>query len=215
MNKSTVIKGLFLVPMTLGIMAKTDVVSQHLNMETTVSAATTSSDMIVDQSNRDDGFWTKPYGQSGAEYIGSMKQYNGKTGYVDVNAFADIKRAAIVDTDASKYQVTFNIYNGGIWSKPYGVSGAQQVGKTNGDTRTFQVDKIAKVVYRGGTTLWVHLQNYGWVDKGCTRAQINMSEVDPTLYGRYGILPRNFDVFAIYGSQLQNANTDPADELYY
>lgn len=241
----TVMKKIVLVPLTMGVLATCGLVTQSLVANQTVSASTVTStnniDLVVDQTGRNDGLWTKPYGQAGAEYLGSMQQYNGQTitanqigttvkqrdttwrqvtingqtGYVNANAFQDVKKGAVIDTDASKYQVTFNINHGAIWTKPYGVSGAEYVGQNNGDTKTYNVDKIAKVVYRGGVTQWVHLQGYGWVDRNCTRTQINMSEVNATLYGRYGILPREFNVFNVYGNQLNNAITSNADELYY
>lgn len=239
------LKSMVLLPLTIGVLTMADYTTSQFNQGTNVAAAsvntTTSIDLTIDQTGRDDGFWTKPYGQAGAEFIGHLKDYqgdvisssnigqvvkegvttwrqvkiNGQTGYVDINAFKDEQRAAVVQTDATKYQVTFNIYNGQIWSKPYGVAGATTVGKTNGDTKTYNVDKIAKVAYRGGTTQWVHLQGYGWVDRNCTKTQINMAEVDPTLYGRYGILPRNFNVFSVYGSQLDNAITQPVNNVNY
>lgn len=239
-------KTMVLVPLTIGVLTMTDFTASQYNLDTTVSAATvnnttTSIDLTIDQTGRDDGFWTKPYGQEGAEFIGNLKNYqgnvisssnlgqvvqqgvitwrqvtiNGQTGYVDVNAFKDEQRAAVVYTDATKYQVSFNIYNGQIWSKPYGAPGATVVGKTKGDTKDYNVDKIAKVAYRGGTTEWVHLQGYGWVNRKCTRTAINMAEVDATLYGRYGILPRNFNVFSVYGTQLTNATTQPINSVYF
>ena len=241
-----IMKSMILVPLTIGVLTMADYTASQYKSDTTVSAATvnnttTSIDLTIDQTGRDDGFWTKPYGQEGAEFIGNLKNYqgnvisssnlgqvvkqgvtmwrqvtiNGQTGYVDINAFKDEQRAAVVYTDATKYQVSFNIYNGQIWSKPFGVAGATAVGKTNGDTKTYNVDKIAKVASRGGTTQWVHLQGYGWIDRQCTRTAYNMAEVDATLYGRYGILPRNFNVFSVYGTQLNNATTQPTSNVYF
>ncbi|MDI6498403.1 GW dipeptide domain-containing protein [Leuconostoc suionicum] len=241
-----IMKSMILVPLTIGVLTMADYTASQYKSETTVSAATvnntiTSIDLTIDQTGRDDGFWTKPYGQEGAEFIGNLKNYqgnvisssnlgqivqqgvttwrqvtiNGKTGYVDINAFKDEQRAAVVYTDATKYQVSFNIYNGQIWSKPFGVAGATAVGKTNGDTKTYNVDKIAKVAYRGGSTQWVHLQGYGWVDRQCTCTAYNMAEVDSTLFGRYGMLPRNFNVFSVYGTQLNNATTQPTSNVYF
>lgn len=104
---------------------------------------------------------------------------------------------------------------GGIWTKPYGVPGAEYLGGTVGDMRSFYVDKIAKIQNNGITTEWIHLQNYGWVDRTNTRSQIIMSEINYTLFGRYGILPRNYDLYSEYGSQLRQAGLTGINQLNF
>lgn len=72
--QKTTIKHMFLIAATLATLAATEVVSQELDLTQEVSVATmTQSDIVVSQNNRDDAFWTKPYGQDGAQYLGSMK----------------------------------------------------------------------------------------------------------------------------------------------
>lgn len=240
--QKTTIKHMFLIAATLATLAATEVVSQELDLTQEVSAATmTQSDIVVSQNNRDDAFWTKPYGQDGAQYLGSMKQYeglkipaaevgetitigettwrhitiHGQTGYADVNAFANVVRGAVIDISPFRYQVAFNSGGGGIWTKPYGIPGAEYLGGTVGDMRSFYVDKIAKIQNNGITTEWIHLQNYGWVDRTNTRSQIIMSEINYTLFGRYGILPRNYDLYSEYGSQLRQAGLTGINQLNF
>lgn len=130
------------------------------------------------------GIWSVPYGVKGANYVGTSDKYaydnikltekamfGDTTWYkfsVDGKVIGWVDSKAL-DKDGVKpvnFSVTIGTTNGnGIWSKPYGVMGAQYFGSTN--DYAYQTLQVIKTVKKGVTN-WYQVKNdkgvVGWID---------------------------------------------------
>ena len=131
------------------------------------------------------GIWSMPYGIPGANYLGSTDLYayrdiqlvesatyggvqwykfsiDGKVmGWIDQKALDNAGEA-----QAANFTVTIGrSSNNGIWTTPYGVTGAQYVGSTN--DYAYQTVQVVKTVKRGNTTWYQVMKDgklLGWID---------------------------------------------------
>ncbi|WP_440602971.1 GW domain-containing glycosaminoglycan-binding protein [Bacillus sp. GB_SG_008] len=131
------------------------------------------------------GVWSMPYGVSGANYLGSTDlyayqdiqlvesaTYGGVQWYkfsVDGKVIGWIDQKALDNAGEAKdanFTVTIgSTYNNGIWTTPYGVTGAKYIGSTN--DYAYQTVQVVKTVTRGNVT-WYHVMKdgklLGWID---------------------------------------------------
>ncbi|SFJ14721.1 L,D-peptidoglycan transpeptidase YkuD, ErfK/YbiS/YcfS/YnhG family [Bacillus sp. 71mf] len=131
------------------------------------------------------GIWSMPYGIPGANYLGSTDLYayrdiqlvesatyggvqwykfsiDGKVmGWIDQKALDNAGEA-----QAANFTVTIGrSSNNGIWTTPYGITGAQYVGSTN--DYAYQTVQVVKTVKRGNTTWYQVMKDgklLGWID---------------------------------------------------
>ncbi len=131
------------------------------------------------------GIWSIPYGLSGANYLGSTDQYafrnlqllesatygnvqwykfslDGQViGWISSNALDNAGLAKTINVSVTIGSTAGN----GIWTVPYGITGAQYVASTN--DYTYQTVQAVKSVTIGSTT-WYQVQKdgklLGWID---------------------------------------------------
>lgn len=135
----------------------------------------------VPNTNRGDGIWSKPYGQSGATYLGNMNDlqgrgitvygsytdsdsgtlwvefdYNGQRAFVDAKSLNSHQQSI----DAYSYQmnvmdkVTNASSSDALWTKPYGVQGAEYVGSADINNQFVFVKSIS---YDKNGVAWAHI----------------------------------------------------------
>ncbi|MDP7977849.1 GW domain-containing glycosaminoglycan-binding protein [Bacillus multifaciens] len=130
------------------------------------------------------GIWSLPYGVKGANYVDNSDKYaydnikliekatfGDTTWYkfsVDgkVIGWVDAKALDKGEAKPANFSITIGTTNGnGIWSKPYGVMGAQYLGSTN--NYAYQTVQVIKTVKKGVTN-WYQVKNdkgvVGWID---------------------------------------------------
>ncbi|MDM5188374.1 GW domain-containing glycosaminoglycan-binding protein [Bacillus sp. DX4.1] len=131
------------------------------------------------------GIWSIPYGVPGANYIGSSDLYaysdiklvesaiNGSVKWykfsVDGKVIGWIDQKALDNAGEAK-NANFKVIiektnNNGIWTTPYGITGARYLGSTN--DYAYQTVQVVKTVKRGNTT-WYQVEKdgklLGWID---------------------------------------------------
>ncbi|WP_051957319.1 GW domain-containing glycosaminoglycan-binding protein [Bacillus sp. UNC322MFChir4.1] len=142
-----------------------------------------NQDSIMGATNNN-GIWSLPYGVKGATYVGTSDKYAydnikliAKANFGDTTWYqfsVDGKVIGWVDGKAldkdgaqpANFSVTIgNTNSNGVWSKPYGVTGAQYLGSTN--DYAYQTLQVIKTVKKGATT-WYQVKNdkgiVGWID---------------------------------------------------
>ncbi|SFC04001.1 Uncharacterized protein YvpB [Bacillus sp. 491mf] len=142
-----------------------------------------NQDSIMGATNNN-GIWSLPYGVKGANYVGTSDKYAydnikliAKANFGDTTWYqfsVDGKVIGWVDGKAldkdgaqpANFSVTIgNTNSNGVWSKPYGVTGAQYLGSTN--DYAYQTLQVIKTVKKGATT-WYQVKNdkgiVGWID---------------------------------------------------
>lgn len=138
----------------------------------------------------DNGIWTSPYGITGAQYLGSTKDYayqtlqvvktvtQGNTNWYQVKkdgkllGWIDGERASagLKDIKDENYSVTMGSSSkgDGIWSAPYGENGASWVDPTNNYSyQNVQVIRSATKESVNWKKIKVGNKVLGWVDARC------------------------------------------------
>ncbi|SFI01720.1 Uncharacterized protein YvpB [Bacillus sp. 71mf] len=152
---------------------------------TSQPSATTVQETQFIKFSQGNGIWSVPYGLQGANYVDSTNKYVGKEvqliqkmtvnnivwyqfsvdgqtiGWLDSRVLTDLTNVQEIDENA----VMGATSNNGIWSVPYGISGANYIDLS--DKYAYQNIKLIKKVTFGNATWYkfsLNGQVIGWID---------------------------------------------------